>query len=49
MVSVLHKKLEHRVEKLKYRKLEVMQPRIKDKSELGGEETGEETILDQSK
>ena len=45
MVSVLHKKLEHRVEKLKYRKLEVMQPRIKDKSELP---TGEETILDQS-
>ena len=34
MVSVLHKKLEYKVEKLKYKKLEVMQPRIKNKSEL---------------
>ena len=46
MVSALFKELERRVEKLKYRKLEVTQPRIKDKSELP---TGEETILDQSK
>ena len=34
MVSVLHKELEYKVEKLKYKKLEVMQPRIKNKSEL---------------
>ena len=34
MVSVLQKKLEHKVEKLKYKKLEVMQPRIKNKSIL---------------
>ena len=34
MVSVLHKKLEYKVEMLKYRKFEVMQLRIKDKSEL---------------
>ena len=34
MVSVLQKKLEHKVEMLKYKKLEVMQPRIKNKSEL---------------
>ena len=34
MVSVLHKKLEYRVEKLKYEKLELKQPRIKIKSEL---------------
>ena len=33
MVSVLHKELEYKVEKPKYRKLEVMQPRIKNKSE----------------
>ena len=32
MVSVLHKELEYKVEKLKYKKLEVMQPRIKTKS-----------------
>ena len=33
-VSVRHKKLEYKVEKLNYDKLEVMQPRIKNKSEL---------------
>ena len=33
MVSVLHKALEYKVEKLKY-KLVVMQPRIKNKSKL---------------
>ena len=35
MVSVLHiNELEYKVEKLKHRKLEVMQLRIKNKSEL---------------
>ena len=34
MVSVLHKQLEYKVEKVKYMKLEVMQPRIRNKSEL---------------
>ena len=34
MVSVLHTELEYKVEKFKYKKLEVMQPRIKNKSEL---------------
>ena len=34
MVLVLHKELEYKVEKLKYNKLGVMQPRIKNKSEL---------------
>ena len=34
MVSVLHEELEYKVEKLKYKKLEVMQPMIKNKSEL---------------
>ena len=34
MLSVLHKELEYKVEKLKYEKLEVMQPRIENKSEL---------------
>ena len=34
MVSVLHKQLEYKVEKVKYMKLEVMQPRITNKSEL---------------
>ena len=34
MVSVLHKELEYIVEKLKYKKLQVVQPRIKNKSEL---------------
>ena len=46
MVSALHKELQRRVEKLKYRELEVMQPGIKNKSELP---TVDETILDQSK
>ena len=34
MVSVLHKELEYKVKKLKCKKLEVMQLRIKNKSEL---------------
>ena len=34
IVPVLHEELECRVEKLKYKKLEVMQPRIKSKSKL---------------
>ena len=34
MVSVLHKELEYKVEKLKYKRLEAMQPRIRIKSEL---------------
>ena len=34
MVSVLRKELEYKVEKLKYKKLEVIQPRINKKSEL---------------
>ena len=33
-VSALHKELEYKVEKLKYKKLEVMQPRIQHKSDL---------------
>ena len=44
MVSFLHKELEYKVEKLKYKKLEVTQPRIKNKSEP----VGEQTIPDQS-
>ena len=34
MVSVLHKEPKYKVEKLKYKKLDVMQPRIKNKSKL---------------
>ena len=34
MVSVLHKEPKYKVEKLKYKKLDVMQPRIKNKSQL---------------
>ena len=34
MVSVLYKQLEYKVEKLKYVMLEVMQWRIKNKSDL---------------
>ena len=34
MVSVLNKELEYKVEKLNYKKLEVMQPKNKNKSEL---------------
>ena len=34
MVSVLRKELEYKVEKLKYKNVEVMQPRIRIKSEL---------------
>ena len=34
MVSALHKELEYKPEMLKYKKLEVMQPKIKNKSEL---------------
>ena len=33
MVLVLHKELSYKVEKLKFKKLEVMQTRIKNKSE----------------
>ena len=43
--SFLHKELEYKVQKPKYRKLEVMQPRIKNKFELP---VGKYTILDQS-
>ena len=34
MVSILHEELECKVEKLNHKKLEVMQLRIKNKSEL---------------
>ena len=34
MVSVLNKEPEYKVEKHKYKKLKIMQPRIKNKSEL---------------
>ena len=34
MTSVLYKELQYKVAKLKYKKLEVMQPRIKIKSKL---------------
>ena len=34
MVLVLHKELSYEVENLKYKKLEVKQPRVKNKSEL---------------
>ena len=34
MVSILHKELERKVVKRKHMKLEVMQPKIKNKSEL---------------
>ena len=34
MVSVLHKELEYKVEKLKHKKLDVMQTRIRIKSKL---------------
>ena len=34
MVSVLHKELEYKVKKLKYKKLKVMQSRIKNKCKL---------------
>ena len=40
MVSVLHKELVYKVEKLKCKKLEVMQSKIKNKSKLPvGEQT----------
>ena len=40
VVSVLHKELEYKVENLKYKKLDVMQPRFKNKSKLPvGEQT----------
>ena len=45
MVWVLHKELEYKLEKLKYKKFLVMQQRIKNKSELPD---GEQTIPDQS-
>ena len=44
VVSVLLKELEYKVEKLKYKKLEVMQPRINNKSELP---VGKKTIPDE--
>ena len=34
IVLVVHKELKYKVEKLKYKKSEVMQPRIRNKSEL---------------
>ena len=34
MVSVLHKKQEYKEEKLKYKKIKVMQPKIRIKSDL---------------
>ena len=34
VVSILNKELEYKVEKLEYKKLEVMRPRIKNKSKL---------------
>ena len=34
VVSVLLKELEYKVEKLEYKKLEIMQPRIQNKSQL---------------
>ena len=34
IVSVVHKELKYKVEKPKYKKSEVVQPRIKNKSEL---------------
>ena len=45
MVSVLQKELEYKVENLKYKKLEVVQPKVKNKSELP---EGDQTIPDQS-
>ena len=38
MVSIVHKELGHNVEKLKHMKLEVMQPKITNKSELPARE-----------
>ena len=38
MVSILHKELECKVGKLNYKKLEVMKPKIKIKSELPAHE-----------
>ena len=34
MASIVHKELDHKVEKFKYLKLEVVQPKIKNKFEL---------------
>ena len=45
MVSVLHKELEYKVKKLKYKMSKVIQLRIKNKSELP---VGEKTVPDQS-
>ena len=45
MVSVLHRELEYKVEKLKSRRLEVIQPSIRIKSELP---VVKSTIPDQS-
>ena len=38
MVSILHKELERKVEKLKHMRFEVMQQKIKNKSELPARE-----------
>ena len=45
IVSVLHKELEYEVEKVRYKKVKVMQLRIRTKPELP---VGKESILDQS-
>ena len=45
MVSVVHKDLQYKLEKLKYKKVGAMQPRITIKSELP---VDKKTILDQS-
>ena len=44
-VLIPHNDLEYKVEKLKYKKSEVMQPIIKNKSEIP---VGEQTIMDRS-
>ena len=38
MISILHKELECKVSKLRHMKLEVMKPKIKNKSELPARE-----------
>ena len=43
MVSVLHEELGYKMKKHKYKKLEVMQPRIKNQFKL---QVGEQTIPD---
>ena len=41
MVSIFHIELEYKVKKLKHIRLEVMQPKIKEKCELAAHESGE--------